>query len=234
MSTSVSASGQAMIEFKGSHFERDVILWAVRWYVAYPISYRQLEEMMEEHGVEVDHATLNRWVLKYVPLLEREFRARKRPVGPSWRLDETYVRVKGGWRYLYRAVDKAGATVDFLLTAKRDRKAALRFLREAIRWNGTPKKITIDKSGANTAAIESHNAKTEADIEIRQIKYLNNIVEQGHRAIKRQTRPMLGFKSFWSAAVTLAGIEIMHMIRKGQLPLTGQLCPAQQFYSLAE
>jgi len=91
-----------MIEFKGSHFERDVILWAVRWYVAYPISYRQLEEMMEEHGVEVDHVTPNRWVLKYVPLLEQEFRARKHPVGPSWRMDETYVRVKGTWKYLYR------------------------------------------------------------------------------------------------------------------------------------
>jgi len=224
---------QVMIEFKGSHFERDVILWAVRWYVAYPISYRQLEEMMEEHGVEVDHATLNRWVLKYVPLLEQELRARKHPVGPSWRMDEIYVRVKGTWKYLYRAVDKAGATVDFLLTAKRDRKAALRFLRKAIKWNGTPEKITIDKSGANTAAIESHNAEHEAGIEIRQVKYLNNIVEQDHRAIKRLVRPMLGFKSFRSAAVTLAGIELMHMIRKGQLLPTGEMCPARLFYSLA-
>jgi putative transposase len=138
LTASVSVGQQAMIEFKGSHFEREVILLAVRWYVAYPISYRQLEEMMEEHGVEVDHATLNRWVLKYVPLLEREFRARKQPIGSSWRLDETYVKVKGSWKYLYRAVDKAGATVDFLLTVKRDRKAALRFLRKAMRWNGTP------------------------------------------------------------------------------------------------
>jgi transposase-like protein len=225
---------QAMIEFKGSHFEREVILWGVRWYVAYPISYRQLEEMMDERGVEVDHSTLNRWVLKYVPLLEAQFRARKRPVGSSWRMDETYVKVKGVWKYLYRAVDKTGATVDFLLTAKRDCKAALRFLRKAIGNNGTPEKITIDKSGANTAAIESHNAETKAGIEMRQIKYLNNIVEQDHRAIKRRTRPMLGFKSFWSAAVTLAGVELMHMIRKGQLMLTGELCPARQFYSLAE
>ena len=116
-----------MIEFKGSHFERDVILWGVRWYVAYPISYRQLEEMMEERGVEVDHSTLNRWVVKYVPLLDQQFRARKRQVGSSWRMDETYVKVKGCWKYLYRAVDKTGGTVDFLLTAKRDRKAALRF-----------------------------------------------------------------------------------------------------------
>ena len=211
-----------------------MILWGVRWYVAYPISYRQLEEMMDERGVEVDHSTLNRWVLKYVPLLEAQFRARKRPVGSSWRMDETYVKVKGVWKYLYRAVDKTGATVDFLLTAKRDCKAALRFLRKAIGNNGTPEKITIDKSGANTAAIESHNAETKAGIEIRQIKYLNNIVEQDHRAIKRRTRPMLGFKSFWSAAVTLAGVELMHMIRKGQLMLTGELCPARQFYSLAE
>jgi putative transposase len=107
--------------------------------------------MMEERGVDVDHSTLNRWVVKYDPLPDQQFRARKRPVGSSWRLDETYVKVKGSWKYLYRAVDKAGARVDFLLTAKRDSKAASRFLRRAIGHNGAPKKITIDKSGANTA-----------------------------------------------------------------------------------
>ena len=143
------------------------------------------------------------------------------------------IPVKGSWKYLYRAVDKAGDTVDFLLTAKRDRKAALQFLRKAIGHHGVPEKITIDKSGANTAAIESYNAEHEADIAIRQIKYLNNIVEQDHRAVKRVARPMLGFKSFRSAAVTLAGIELMHMVRKGQLRSTGKLCPAQQFYALA-
>ena len=201
----------------------------VRWYVAYPLSYRQIEEMMEERGVEVDHSTLNRWVLKYAPLLEKEFRAHKRPVGRSWRMDETYVKVKGVWKYLYRAVDKAGATVDFLLTAKRDRKAALRFLRKAFCQHGTPEKITIDKSGANTAAIESYNTEHEAGIEIRQVKYLNNIVERDHRPIKRQVRTILGFKSFRLAAVTLAGIELMHMTRKGQLRAAGQLRPAQQF-----
>jgi putative transposase len=153
--------------------------------------------MMQDRGVEVDHSTLNRWVLKYVPLLDKQFRARKRQVVSSWRMDETYVKVNAVWKYLYRAVDKTGATVDFLLTAKRDGKPALRFLRKAIRHNGTPEKITIDKSGANTAAIESYNAehKTEHDasIELRQIRYLNNVVEQDHRAIKRKTRPMLGF-----------------------------------------
>ena len=149
-------------------------------------------------------------------------------------MDETYVRIKGVWKYLYRAVDKAGATLDFLLTARRDRKAALRFLRKAAGRHGVPRKATIDKSGANTAAIESYNTEHDVGIEIRQIKHLNNIVEQDHRAIKRRTRSMLGFKSFWSAAITLAGIEIMHMIRKGQLGSTGRLRPAQQFYSLAE
>ncbi|MGH7121883.1 MAG: IS6 family transposase [Acetobacteraceae bacterium] len=222
-----------MIDFKGSHFERDIILWGVRWYVAYPMSYRQPEEMMDERGVEVDHSTLNRWVLKYVPLLEKAFCKRRGLAGSSWRMDETFVRVRGAWKYLYRAVDKAGATVDFLLTARRDRKAALRFLRNAIGRHGAPRKITIDKSGSNRAAIESYNAEHDTGIEMRQIKYLNNIVEQDHRAVKRLTRPMLGFKTFWSAAVPLAGIEIMHMICKGQLRAAGKLRPAQQFYSLA-
>jgi putative transposase len=223
-----------MIDFKGSQFERDIILWGVRWYVAYPISYRQLEEMMAERGVELDHSSLNRWVLKYTPLVEMAFRQRKRSVGTSWRMDETYISVKGQWKYLYRAVDKAGDTVDFLLSAKRDRRAALRFLCKSVDQCGMPQKITIDKSRANGAAIEDYNRDMQTSIELRQAKYLNNIVEQDHRAIKRMTRPMLGFKSFWSAAITLAGIEIMHMIRKGQVICEGTLTPAQQFYSLAD
>jgi transposase-like protein len=223
-----------MIDFKGSQFEREIILWGVRWYVAYPISYRQLEEMMKERGVEVDHSNLNRWVLKYAPALESSFRQYKRPVGDSWRMDKTYINVKGKWKYLYRAVDKFGATVDFLLTAKRDRKAALRFLRKAIGQNGTPSKITIDKSGANAAAINDYTEEEAVGIELRQVKYLNNIVEQDHRAIKRKTRPMLGFKSFWSAAKTIAGIELMHMIRKGEMIVRGgDVTAAEQFYSLA-
>ncbi|NPD69873.1 IS6 family transposase (plasmid) [Lichenicola cladoniae] len=221
------------IAFKGSHFERDIILWGVRWYVAYPLSYRQVEEMIGERGVKVDHTTLHRWVFRYVPLLEKAFVDRKRPVGGSWRMDETYIRIKGVWKYLYRAVDKAGATVGFLLTAKRDRKAALRFLCKAITRHRVPKTITINKSGANTAPIDSYNTEHDAGIKMRQVKYLNNLVEQDHRAIKQITKPMLGFKNFWSAATTIAGIEIMHMIRKGQLRSTAKLRPAQQFYSLA-
>jgi putative transposase len=138
------------------------------------------------------------------------------------------MKVRGVWNYLYRAVDKSGATVDFLLTAKRDRKAALRFLRKAFGQHGTPEKITIDKSGVNTAAIESYNTDHKAGIEIRQVKYLNNIVAQDHRAVKRMVRPMLVFKSFRSAAATIVGIQLMHMTRKGQLLTTVELRPAQQ------
>jgi putative transposase len=175
------------------------MLVCARWYAAYPLSFRHLEEMMQERGVFVDHSTVHRLSLKILPVLARIFRRRKRPVGTSWRLDETYIKVAGQWKYLYRAVDKAGDTVDFLLTAKRDTTAARRYLERAINLHGLPEKIVIDKSGANTAAIHSVNAGACLDIELRQSKYLNNIVEQDHRAVKRITNPMLGFKSFWSA-----------------------------------
>jgi len=224
-----------MIDFKGSQFEKEIILWGVRWYVAYPISYRQLEEMMGERGVTVDHSTLNRWVIKYAPECEKQFRRRQGPVGRSWRVDETYVKIKGKWAYLYRAVDKNGHTIDFLLTPTRDRDAAEAFLCKAIHTQGLPEKITIDKSGANTAAIEHYNKTHKTAIISRHSKYLNNIVEQDHRAVKRKVRPMLGFKSFWGARCTIAGIEVMHAIRKGQLPTTGNMSqtPAEQFYALA-
>src|SRR5687768_2899663 len=205
------------MDFKGSHFEKEIILWGVRWYVAYPISYRQLEEMMGERGVAVDHSTLNRWVIKYAPEIEKQFRRHQRPGGRSWRLDETYVKIKGKWAYLYRAVDKDGHTIDFLLTPTRDRDAAEAFLRKAIRRQGLPEKITIDQSGSNTAAIKHYNKTHKTTIVIRHSKYLNNLVEQDHRAVKRLPRPMLGFKSFWAACCTIAGMEVMHAIRKGQL-----------------
>ena len=163
-----------MIDFKGSHFEKEIIMWGVRWYIAYPISYRQLEEMMGERGVSVDHSTLNRWVIKYAPEVEKQFRRCQRPVGRSWRLDETYVKIKGKSAYLYRAVDKDGHTIDFLLTSHRDRDAAETFLRKAIHTQGLPEKITIDKSGANTAAITHYNKMQKATIIIRHCKYLNN------------------------------------------------------------
>ncbi len=223
------------ISFKGAHFPKEVILTGVRWYLAYPLSTRHVEELMEERGVELDHATINRWVIKYSPQLEEAFHRRKRPVWVSWRMDETYIRVKGEWCYLYRAVDKHGKTIDFLLTEQRDEKAAKQFLTKAIRRHYTPEKITIDGSTANEAAITSYNEEHGTAIELRKIKYLNNIVEQDHRGVKRVTRPRLGFKSFDAAQSTLAGIELMHMLRKGQLEeaIEQGLTAAEQFSSLA-
>jgi putative transposase len=148
-------------------------LWGARWYVAYPISYRQLEEMMGERGVTMDHSTLNRWVIKYAPEIEKQFRRRQWPVGKSWRMDETYVRIKGKWTYLYRAVDKEGQTIDFLLTPNRDRDAAEAFLRKAIRTQGLPEKITIDQRESNTAAIRHYKKLHKTGIVMHQSKYLS-------------------------------------------------------------
>jgi putative transposase len=224
------------VSFKGAHFPQEIILTGVRWYVAYPLSTRHVEELMHERGVHVDHSTMNRWVVKYSPPLEEAFHRRKRPVWVSWRLDETYITIKGQWYDLDRAVDKTGQTIDFRLTEPRDEAAAKRFLTKAIRRHGVPAKITIDGSAANEAAIKSYNTEHGTAIEIRKIKYLHNIVEQDHRAVKRVTRPMLGFKSFDAAQGTLAGIELMHMIKKRQLVVEAGdegLTAAEQFYTLA-
>jgi transposase-like protein len=210
-----------------------VILLCVRWYVAYSLSLHNLEEMMAERGLEVDHSSVHRWVIKLVPLFEKAFRKHKRPVGKSWRMDETYVKVRGQWKYLYRAVDKAGNTVDFLLRAHRDKAAAHRYFEKAIDRNGEPETITVDKSGANLAALEALNADRPTPIKVRQSKYLNNVVEQDHRAIKRIIKPMMGFKDFRCARIILAGIEVMHMIRKGQMRDDGiARNPAEKFYSI--
>jgi putative transposase len=220
---------------KRLHDPLEVMLTCVRWYVAYPLSLRDIEEMMAERGVFVDHATIHRWALTIVPASVTVFRGRVRPVAKSWRMDETYIRGRGQWTYLHRAVDRDGDTVDFLLTAHRNLAGASRSLECAINRHGETKKITIDKSGANTAAIDSYNAEHEADIEMRQRKNLNDVVEQEHRAIKHVVRPTLGFKSMRCAKVLLAGIETMHMICKGRLDSTkGQVASAaNQFYSLA-
>ena len=192
---------------------------------------------MAERGVVVDHSTLHRWVIRLVPLLDKAFRRHKRRVGRRWRMDETYIKVKGQSKYLYRAVDTSGQTIDFLLTAKRDAAAALRFFRKAIRHHGEHEVVTIDKSGANTAALSTLNAdkREEENITIRQNMYLNNLVEQDHRNIKRRVRQMLGFNVFRRAQTILTGIELIHMIRKGQYqhPQSDGLSVAEQFYLLA-
>ena len=218
------------------HYPLEVMLTCVRWYVAHPLSLRHVEEMMQERGVFVDHSTVHRWTTKMAPVLAAVFRRHKRAVGRNYCMDETYIKVSGQWKHLYRAVDRAGDTVDFVLTVKRDRAASRRFLERAINLHDVPEKITIDKSGANTAAIESVKANACVEIVLRQSKYLNNIAEQDHRRVKRVTQPMLGFKSLWSAGIIIAGIETMHMIKKRQMKCPGSqtMSAANQFYSLAD
>jgi putative transposase len=224
-----------MLNFKGCHFPADVILMAIRWYIAYPLSYRHIEELMEEQGIDLDHATVNRWVVKYSPALEAKFRQTKKPIGKSWKMDETSIKIKGQWIYYYRAVDKEDQMVDFFLSSNRNARAAVAFFEKSIGSSGRPEKVNMDKSGANLAGLEQINESLPKGnkIIIRQVKYLNNLIEQDHRAIKRITKPMLSFKSFVCAAATLAGIELYHMIKKRQNNLKGTLTAWQQFYAFA-
>ena len=220
-----------MISFKGRHFTQSMILQSVRWYLAYSLSYRDIEELMIERGFDVDHSTINRWVVHYTPQLEQAFHLKKKRPGDRWRMDETYIKIKGQWRYYYRAVDKENNTIDFLLTAKRDKKAALRFFNKAIGRNGKPGLINIDKSGSNKAGIKSYNESNHRRIKIRQCKYLSNIIEQDHRFIKRKIKLILGLKNFYAAQKTLAGIEVIRMIKKGQMKKTrADVCHLQNSF----
>src|SRR3954470_15950958 len=203
--------------FKGDSFPKVVILQAVYFKLRFSLSYRDLEELLSIRGVSVDHATIQRWVYKFTPLIEAGLKKRRRMVGKSWRMDETYIKVKGEWMYLYRAVDKEGNTVDFLLTRRRNKFAAHKFLIKAISNNGCPKVINIDQSGANKGAIRTYNKRKFTKIKVRQCKYLNNRVEGDHRFIKWRTAVMLGFKNFESASPTLNGIEMVRMIKKEQV-----------------
>ncbi|MFS4581494.1 IS6 family transposase [Phaeobacter sp. C3_T13_0] len=216
------------VDFKGSHYPRSVILYAVFFYVRYSVSDRDLEEIVQERGVNVDQAILNRWVVNA--------QARKRSTAISWRMDETYLKVKGKWTYLCRAFDRDGQTLDFELSERRDAAAARWFFKRAIAANSVPNRVVINKSGASPARLQAVNAVLKfigagSIIKIMQGKYLNNILEQDHRFIKRITRPMLGFKAFHSAAATISGIETAHMIRKGQFG-TNCLSAFQQFAAL--
>jgi transposase-like protein len=211
--------------FKGRQFIAEVILWAVCWYLMFPISYRDLELMLTDRGVEVDHTTIFRWIQAYAPELEKRIRPHLRPSNGSWRVDETYVKVKGRWTYLYRAVDSRGQTIDFLLSAKRDAAAAKRFFRKALGQPHTvnPRTITADKNPSypRAAAEMKEGGELWRRSRLRQVKFLNNIVKQDHRRIKRLVRPGLGFGSFWTARRTLTGYEVMAMVRKGQLRKIG-------------
>ncbi len=208
--------------FKGRQFDHEMIVLCVRWYLRYKLSFRDLVEMMAERGVSLAHTTIMRWVQRYVPEFEKRWNRLACPAGRSWRVDETYVKIKGRWTYLYRAVDKEGKTVDFLLRAKRDVAAAKAFFRRAFKGQDRlPHKITLDGYQASHRAakevLDEHSAKNQC--KIRSSKYLNNLIEQDPRSIKLRLGPMLGFKSFRRATTTIAGIELMHRIRKGQFKL---------------
>ncbi|TWG90062.1 transposase-like protein [Mesorhizobium sp. J18] len=230
--------------FKGRHFDRSVILLCVRWYLAYGLSLRDLKEMMAERGIGIDHSTIHRWVVYFSPVLLKSFNRRKRAVGGKWHLDETYIKVRGQWMYLYRAIDSAGDTVEFWFSKHRDLPAAKRFMRKALARHGRPDRIVIDGSQTNREAIIFCDAESRLKdrsrrqlkaIRIRSSKYLNNRIEQDHRRIKRRVRPMMGFKAFSSAAITLAGIEMVHMMRKRQGRFAFNPAPSlkQQFEAIA-
>jgi transposase-like protein len=204
--------------FRGRHFNRTIIILCVRWYITYKLSYRDLAEMMAERGVAVSHTTILRWVQCYVPEFEKRWRYYARPVGTSWRVDETYIRVRGQWTYLYRAVDKQGLTGDFLLSEHRDIAAAKRFFIRAIERHSAPERITLDGYPATHSAVAElkKSGVLRPQAKVRTSKYLNNLIEQDHRRVKQRIYPMLGFKNFSNAAVTVSGIELVQKIRKGQ------------------
>ncbi|MEI5682778.1 MULTISPECIES: IS6 family transposase [unclassified Mesorhizobium] len=230
--------------FKGRQFDQSVILLCVRWYLAYSLSLRDLEEMMAERGIAVDHTTIHRWTVCYAPLLLERFNRRKRSVTGKWHIDETYIKVRGQWMYLYRAIDSVGDTVEFWFSEQRDLPSAKRFFRKALARHGRPDRVVIDGSQTNHEAIVSCDTTNRLQdrarsrlkpIRIRKSKYLNNRIEQDHRRIKRRVRPMLGFKSQASAAIILSGIEMVHMMRKRQAryAFNPNLSLAEQFEILA-
>jgi len=229
------ASAQEL--FKGRHFDREIIVLCVRWYLTFKLSSRDLVQMMAERGITLTHTTILRWVQRYVPEFEKRWSRYARPVGDSWRVDETYLKIKGQWVYLYRAVDKAGRTVDFLLSRRRDIAAAKRFFSRATRQHGVPRVITLDGYAASHRAVAKLKevGTLPRRVQVRSCKYLNNVVEQDHRRIKQRIRPMLGFKRFEKAAVTIRGIELAAKIKKDQFnlrPLTGKPATAPELWAV--
>ncbi|WP_339757289.1 IS6 family transposase [uncultured Hoeflea sp.] len=229
--------------FKGRHFDRSIILLCVRWYLAYGLSLRDLKEMISERGISVDHSTVHRWVVHFSPLIFDRFNRRKRSVTGKWHADETYIKVRGQWMYRYRAIDSVGDTVDSWFS-QQNLAAAKRVFTKAIERHGRPQRIVIDGGQTNREAIISCDMISRLQerlhlqtkpILIRQSQDLNNRIEQDHRRIKRRVRPILGFKSFSSATIPLAGIEMVQMMRKRQGRYSHNPNPslAEQFDALA-
>ena len=207
--------------FKGRQYPGEVIVLCVRWYLRYPLSYEHVTELVAERGVEVDASCIWRWVQAYAPQLNKRCRPHLKPTNKSYRIDETYIKVRGTDKYLYRALDSTGQTIEFLLTAKRDTAAAKRFLRKAIEASGNPmpRVMNVDKNPAYPAAMEALKADGTIPrrVALRQCKYLNNVIEQDHRTVKKRVWLAKGYGSFQSAWRTLQGIETMNMIRKGRV-----------------
>ena len=208
--------------FKGRPFAREILILCVRWYLRFKLSFRDLVEMMAERGIDLAHTTIMRWIQRYVPEFEKRWNRFACKAGNSWRVDETHVKIKGRWTYLYRAVDSKGRTVDFLLRAEQDVAAAKAFFRRVFKSQCTlPRAITLDGyQASHRAARELLATHRRGDrTKLRSSKYLNNLIEQDHRSIKLRLGPMLGFKRFRHASITIAGIELMHQIQKGQFAL---------------
>src|SRR4051812_17297037 len=212
--------------FKWRHFEPTIILLCVRWYCRYQLSYRDLEEMMRERGLLVDHTTVWRWVQKYAPEINKRMRQHLKMSGTSYRVDETYIKVGKSCKYLYRVVDKEGNTIEFMLSAKRDVAAAKRFFKKMMRADHRrlPFSIPVDKNAAYPEVFTTYQDEKilPKDCKLRRVKYLNNIIEQDHRFIKKKVRTSQCFKRFHTAERTLEGIEAMNMMRKGQVKRVGR------------
>lgn len=211
--------------FKWRHYAPDVILLCVRWYCRYLLSYRDLEEMMHERGLSVDHVTVFRWVQRYAPEINKRMRPHLKMSGTSYRLDETYVKVGTEWKYLYRAVDSAGDTIEFMLSARRDVSAAKRFFKKLMRADHRRLPFTIgtDKHASYPEAFAASVKEKvlPSGCRLRRVKYLNNIIEQDHRAVRKRWRAMQCFRTFHTAERALEGVEALHMIRKGQVKRLG-------------